>query len=351
MSKNSEEKPPIWGAFCSALGTEYREAKEISGASGLVHPVEAIGVDDKGKRLVLVSSEHNPRISALMRGDVQATMPGMKVMVARPLAIDLAYAAKKMFFTEEGTIDVSKLLQVASILQMEDEKKEDMFKELFGEPASQLIMSVYLSSLPAKTHILNVVEQFGFLDWSKVAKPKDSNFIQTATDLLTQFSNMDNLAGDREQGICPVPTYELTESDWDLFHQNKHVDEIQARLRDLDIYQYFFPPADSLALGLIDRGLATEGEVLDGFELAQTQGHQLSENAIVPDVDGLFEIVEALKANGYAIEGEFSTELTDQGRAVRKVVNIRPSEGLIAKISRVMSVKVDLNLKDLLGPK
>ncbi|MBO9479262.1 hypothetical protein J7382_17085 [Shimia sp. R11_0] len=348
---NKEDLPFIWEAFCNALGTEHREAKEIRGASGLVHPVEAIGVDDKGKRIVLVSSEYNPRITALMRGDVQATLPGMSVLVARPLAIDLAYAAKKMFFTEAGTIDIAKLLQLASILQLDEKERDGPLNELFGPPAEQLMRSIALSSLPARTHILNLVEQFGLLDWSGILEAKKDNFLQSTTDLLTQFSDMDNLAGDREQGICPVPTYELTDADWDLFSENKHQDEIQARLKELEIFQYFFPPADNIALGLIDRGHQADKAVLDGIELAQTQGHQITENRFVPEAQEFVEIVEALKSRGYAVEGELTTELTEAGHALRKTVNIRPSEGLIAKISKVMSVKVDLNLKDILGQK
>ncbi|MBN9552785.1 MAG: hypothetical protein J0H31_29020 [Alphaproteobacteria bacterium] len=100
-----EEKPPIWEAFCSALGTDYRKAKEIVGASGITH--QAIGVDDKGKRVVLVSGDSNPRIASLMRVDVQATMPDVRVLIARQLALDLAHTARKMFFTEEGTLDLT----------------------------------------------------------------------------------------------------------------------------------------------------------------------------------------------------------------------------------------------------
>jgi hypothetical protein len=61
--------------------------------------------------------------------------------------------------------------------------------------------------------------------------------------------------------------------------------------------------------------------------------------------------MEQLKAGGYAVEGEFTMELTEEGKAVRQTVKIRPSEGLLQKLSRLMSVKVDLNLRDLFGSK
>lgn len=346
-----EEKPPIWEAFCTALGTEHRDAKEIAGASGILHPVQAIGVDDKGKRIVVVSGEYNPRIAALMRIDIQATMPGVRVLVARPLALDIAHAARKMFFTEEGTLDVSKVVLLASAPDLGD-GAEEFVKTHYGPAATALLDSMTRSKLPFGSHVLNLVEQLTSMKWDKVNPPQDkSGWMQTAVDMLTQFSMMDNLAADRAQGICPIPTYELTDSDWDLFHGNKHLDEIQTRLKELNIYQYFYPPADSLALGLIDNGLATNSEIAEGIALAQSQGHAVSKNSLISDVTQLSDIMEQLKAGGYAMEGEFTTELTEEGKAIRQTVKIRPSEGLLQKISRLMSLKVDLNLKDLLGPK
>lgn len=351
MDNEEAERPPIWEAFCTALGTEYRDAQEIVGASGISHPMQAIGVDDKGKRVVLISGEYNPRIAALMRVDVQATMPGVRVLVARPLALDLAHASRKMFFTDEGTLDIYKIMQLGTLSDVGDGADKFM-KETYGRPAVALLDSMSRSRLPLGSHVLNLVEQLTSMRWDRVKPPESKgDWLQTAVDMLTQFSSMDNLAADRAQGICPVPTYELTDADWDLFHDKRHIEEIQARLKDLNIYQYFHPPADSLALGLIDNGLATETQIAQAMELAQAQGHNLSKNALISDVALLPDIMEQLKAGGYAVEGEFTMELTEEGKAVRQTVKIRPSEGLLQKLSRLMSVKVDLNLRDLFGSK
>lgn len=352
MENQNEELPPIWGAFCRALGTEYRDTKEIRGASGLAHPVEAIGVDDKNKRIVLVSSEFNPRISALMRGDVQATLPGMRVLVARPLAVDLAHAARKIFFTPIGTLDIEKLLQLAALSQSEVQPKADDIGELLGPEAEVLFRGVKQSSLRISTILMNVIDQFSNFDWDRVSNPlEDKNFLQSATDILSQFSELDNLLGDRKQGICPIPTYELTEKDWDLFHENRHIDEIRERLKSLDIYQFFYPPADRLALGLMDYGISSKDEIASGFQLAETQGHEVSTNSLVPGAKDLLETLEVLKSEGYVMEGQFSNELTAEGEVVRQEIKVRPSEGLLTKISQIMSLKVDLNLKDLIGGK
>ena len=71
-----EMNPELWRSFARALGAEPREHRTIRGATGLDHEVESIAVDDKNKRVILVSSEHHPRIAALMQHDVQSTFPG-----------------------------------------------------------------------------------------------------------------------------------------------------------------------------------------------------------------------------------------------------------------------------------
>ena len=94
----------------------------------------------------------------------------------------------------------------------------------------------------------------------------------------------------------------------------------------------------------------TDEQIRNGMDLAESQGHELSRNVIVSDVTQLHEIIEELKAIGYAVEGEFSTVLTEEGHAIRNTVKVRPSESLIAKLSRLLSIKVDLSLKDMFGP-
>ncbi len=45
--------------------------------------------------------------------------------------------------------------------------------------------------------------------------------------------------------------------------------------------------------------------------------------------------------------GRIRDELTEAGRVVRSTVKYRPREGIFSKIARIVSVKVDLSLKDL----
>lgn len=65
----------------------------------------------------------------------------------------------------------------------------------------------------------------------------------------------------------------------------------------------------------------------------------------------LIDLLENLAATGFTAEGEFEEKFTDQGNEFRKTIKFRPSEGLAAKLARLVSIKIDFNLKDLLGRK
>ena len=52
-----QSKQHFWRSFLRAIETDPREAREIRGASGFVHPALAVGVDEKRGRTVIVSGE------------------------------------------------------------------------------------------------------------------------------------------------------------------------------------------------------------------------------------------------------------------------------------------------------
>lgn len=341
--------PPIWESFFKALAVEHRPATEIAGDSGIMHQVQAIGVDDKTRRVVIVAAEHNPRSAALMRVDVQAMMPEAKVLVARPLAIDIAHASRSLFSTKLGTPDLAKVLELGNILGS-GALAEPMLKAKYGPIFSKLMEGISRSNLPVKSHLLNIVEQVAEIDWGRI---KDAGFTDPtsiAYEVVSQINQTDNLAADRKHGVCPVPTYELTEQDWDLFASGKHIEEVKERLKALNIYQYFFPPADSVALGLIDREVGTAADIERGFELAQQSGHVVSKNELIPDASELPELLEGLKTMGYIAEGEFSYETTQEGRTVRQTIRVRPRESFVTKIVNRINISASLSPKDFFPP-
>lgn len=146
-----------------------------------------------------------------------------------------------------------------------------------------------------------------------------------------------------------MPTYEFTERDWEMLLSNSNLDEIQERLRSMEIFQYFFPSRDKLALGLIDRGIAKIENINETMELARREGHIFSKNAILNNAYDVRDMVDEFKRVGLVSEGEISWEISDEGHVIRNAVKYRPSEGLISRISKIVSFKVDISLSKLLG--
>jgi hypothetical protein len=341
------DTPPIWSSFFRALGVELRPETQIAGDSGIMHRVQAVGVDDKTNRVVVVSAEYNPRIAALMRVDVQAMMPCAKVLVARPLAIDIAHTTRTLFSTKTGGIDLMKVLELGQILGL-GPLAQQALETRYGPDFKKLMANVSRSNLPIRSHFLTIIEQVAELNWARVKDAQFSDIVALAYEVVSQLSQSDNLAGDRKQGVCPVPTYELTERDWELFGSGQHIDEVRERLKALNIYQYFFPPADSVALGLIDRNVGTEEGIQRGFDIAEQSGHFVSKNEFLPDAEDLPDLLEALKAKGYVAEGEFSYETTEEGRTIRKSVKVRPRESFLTKIINRINLSASVSPKDFL---
>lgn len=340
------ESPPIWETFFKALSVEYRPHTEIAGDSGIMHQVEAIGVDDKTNRVVIVAAEHNPRSAALLRVDVQAMMPKAKILVARPLAIDIAYTSRSLFTTKSGGIDLNKVIELGTILGSGN-SAQTMLDTAYGPTLKKLISEMGRSKLPLKSHILSVIEQIAYINWEKIKNEGFSDAVSIAYEVIRQFNQIDNLAEDRMSGICPVPIYELTEDDWELFASGKNVDEVRERLKALNIYQYFFPPADTVALGLIDRDIGLEEQIQRGFEFADQGGHIVTQNELIPDAKDLPELLEGLKSGGYIAEAEYSLETTEEGRTARQTIKVRPRESFVSRIVNRINISASFSPRDI----
>ncbi|RVG86214.1 hypothetical protein [Sinorhizobium meliloti] len=332
-----------WKAICEALGTEFREHNSIRGASGIEHSVQAIGVDDATKRLLVVSAEFNPRVAALMRIDIQTTMPGTRVLVARPVPIDIAHVARKLFTTAAGLIDFQKIIEFKNDITT---NPDETINEKYAPIIVSVLNSITSTPVPPLSFALQLIQQSSMLNWEKLIKG-DSDAGLKFQNAVVDILSLDNLAADIQHGICPIPTYEFNESDWDLFGEGGDAEAAAQRLKELNVHQYFFPPADTLALGMVDRGLASTDEVATATNLAETEGHHVAKSALVPDAHTVPDILEELKSKGYMAEGEFSYELTPSGEVVRKSLKVRPSEGLLSKLISKLNFNIDLSSKDL----
>jgi hypothetical protein len=342
-----QEHPEIWRGFCNAIGAELREHNEIRGISGLTHPVQALAIDEKTNRLILVSAEFNPRVAALMQVDVQATLPGTKVLVARPIALDLSFALRNLFGSKNGGfIDIGKLSELSLLLSgpKDKEPNNDVLTQRYGPELKPLFDSISRSNLPLLSHIINALEQLAAVDWEALKMEDTTAPEQLLYSVIGQMLSLDNLAADRRHGICPIPTYELQDKDWELFAQGRNTEEMQHRLRQLGIYQYFFPPMDALALGLVEHGKSKPQEIEVAMQVAQAAGHTMTSGELVPDIDELPDLLDALRQGGYLVEGEFATELGPQGKIARQVVRFRPREGLFSKLLSRLSVNATISV-------
>jgi hypothetical protein len=343
----------LWSSFSSAVGTELRPATTIRGVSGLDHPVQAIAVDDKNKRVLIISAEQNARVAALMQGDVQATMPDVKVLVARPVVVDLGVIARQVFKNVEGaTINIAAFKERMERFQkLEPARSQRYLNRQFKKAVQPAFLAFKHVTLPTLNQIMDVVQQAANLDWSNIF----DNLKEGVADPSISFERLlqiDNTAIDRQYGVCPVPLYEFTPEDWDLFFRGDRVDEVQQRLRELNIYQYFFPAPDQVALGMADKGLTVREDIIKAIHDCQALGHPLGDTEIVPPITQLPDLIDALSDRGYLAEGEHGVEVSPAGQTTRMLLKYRPREGLISKlINRItVNANVSASLKDLLPP-
>jgi hypothetical protein len=338
----------IWKSISLAIGVELREATSIRGSSGQDHPVQAIAVDDKTNRVVIFSAEPSPRIAALMQVDVQGTLPGAHVLVARPVIFDVSEISRRVF-ERLGDFNID---AIASLFKENaTEKSDDVQKttnELLATKIGPVIKPLFETAtkvhLPFSVQVMDIVEQITNLDWKStfLANPSVEGFLGT---LLSTVS-LDSSEADRRLGICPIPLYEFSETECELLLAGKNIDEVQGLLKARGIYQYFFPAPDQLLLGLADNDVTKDGSLVLAAEQAPTHGHPLGDPEIFQNKATLLETLGELKEAGYVADAEIGIEVTEKGRTIRKNMKIRPQEGLIHKISKLISVKVDISMKD-----
>jgi hypothetical protein len=141
----------FWDVFGRALRAEARDYSTIRGASGL----EAIFIDDKSKRVIIVSAEPNPRIAALMRVDVQAAFADARVLVARPIAFDIAAFARQM-------------VQKFGLVNFPLNVLTEAVKEIMS--LSPLGFTFQKITLPIVNQILAAIQELALLDWQAIAE-------------------------------------------------------------------------------------------------------------------------------------------------------------------------------------
>jgi len=334
----------IWTKLFETVGAEPREDLTIRGVSGIEHSVQAIGVDDKNRRLVIVAAEQDPRIAALMQGDIQARMPNLRVLVARPIAFDMpSFARSFIGQLGQAELNVKEFNETIQKFKAEDGTYPGL-QEVIMPLIGPTILAFQKVKLPPLPQLFGIVQQIVMLDWESAFQKQQenpSNFAIPLNDLI----KLDGMVLDRKLGVCPIPLYELTEQDWELFTSARNLEAVRERLKALGIYQYFFPAPDQIALGVAERTQASIRDVEEVIKLAPKEGHPLGSSEIVTacSIPG---IIEQLIDKGLLVEGELNLSVTESGKTARTKVKFKPREGVLSKLLGRLRLSAHFSAKD-----
>ena len=339
----------FWRNILRAVEADPRDVTSIRGASGLEHALLAVGVDSTRRRLVVVSDDADAQSAAVAQADIQAAHPDVRVVLARPIGINLSGFAQSLAATFGhawiGPNDWQwfRAGEDGSFLPETMDVLINAFKE--ARRAGHLPMGLI-------TQIVQALQQIAHLDLRSAGGGIGiSHFLKDISEKNLPIVGLERLAAhdaltlDRELGICGIPLYKLSEEDLAIVGGQSDIDDVRAVLTASQIYQYFFPPIDQLTLALIDRGKVKESELLGAIAEAPKLGHPLAPGELIEKELPIPEIVSVLKDKKYVCEGEIGLEVGPEGRILRTNIRFQPREGLVSKVLNRLSVNIDL--KDL----
>lgn len=332
------QRARFWESLLLAVETEPRHHTSIRGASGIHHPLIAVGVDDIRRRIVIISREPHSKAAALAQVDIQAATAGYNVIVARPISVNFGPVAK--FVTEFAS---AKVLNRQHLLQLSKAAtdKAPEFTVPFEKLAASLVGISWASmDLTAEwqegiQQLANIAIQF--------ANPEPGNPDTSRTTVdFTKLVELDPTQSDRALGNCAIPLYEFDPTDAEPLHRGTDIEAVRDVLRRLQLFQYFFPPPDHLVLGITENH-AHRPSIISAMNEAPRLGHPLGSMEVLASSTRVEDVVDVLLQKNFLVEGEVGLELSDTGRAMRSTIRFKPREGFLEKLSRVFSLKVDLN--------
>lgn len=335
----------FWPSLLRAVGTEPRDLGGLRGASGINHEFVAVGADENEGRLVVISGEPDAAGAAMAQADIQAAMQEIKVIVARPVLIDLASVGKSIAeqagrpALTSGDITQLQKAQEANDGEVPAELNEQM-TQMFAPLAQQIANARAVGSIGLQQGLSQFLEQIMKMNWQMPSEDPDAAVADFSKLLSTPTSYTDG-----QLGVCAIPVYDFQPDELEVIHSGSAVDEIKETLRRHDILQYFFPAPDQTALGLIDRGQHSFDAVQEMAQVAPEIGHPYGSSEIV-SAEQLPDLIDELQDRKLLVEGEVGYELTAEGEQQRAVVRFKPREGIISKLINRVSVK--LNLKSII---
>jgi hypothetical protein len=347
----------FWANIIRSVEAEPREATSIPGKSGLFHPVVASGVDELRKRFVLISGDPDARSAAMAQSDIQGLFSDYRVVLARPIAVNLGKlaeaVAEQLGNPSFQLKDFEKIGVPPNVHGKKKAKLEKAIQEKMGAVLESGIGATFkvlaYASVNPTAAWQEVISQLSHLQFEGVdtSGSTESAIPATPTVRFGGLLAFDPAEVDRRVGVCSIPLYSFSEEEAEKIYTGTNLEEIRAILQHHDIFQYFFPSADQVALGLVEREALKRDVLVARVSESPSIGHPLGQLELVSTDTRLDVLIDALEEKGLCVEGEHSVELTDAGRSVRTTVKWKPREGFIAKLSRIVSMKVDLNLRDL----
>jgi hypothetical protein len=312
--------------------------------------------------MIFVSGESDGRSAALAQMDLQASVPDFKVLVARPAPINFAPVGKLISEIIGGPIVKYNFADLTAKMNQSKEGPPGETVPTFLKAIAPSIQAFAMANISYLSYFKEVLQQLALIDFNPktflnpspnvaaVQAPVDPNQVERVLD-LNSLLGFDPVQIDRTMGVCSVPLYEFTDCDAELFHSGKDVDGIRETLKRLQVFQYFFPAADQLALGLIDSAKERISTVNQQLAMAPEIGHPFGESEIVDRDVKHFEIVDALKDRDMIVEGEIEMELTKTGQSLRTKVKFSPREGLVGMLLRRFKFNVELDVNKWLSGK
>jgi len=285
----------------------------------------------------VISAAGDARTAALAHADLQAAFDPIRVILARPVVIDLpkaaAHLSRMIGRTTLSTADLSAIPGAPDAKAIQEAMQP--YIDPIGDLAKQWINNAKgVRDIGFGIGFLQLVDQMRLVRFDS----SEGRFEIDLSSLVASSST----ESDEDFGICPLPLHSFTGDEMETISSGRSTDEVIGILRRQGIYQYFFPPADQLALGLADRTTATASQLLEALGSAPKLGHPFGENEVLPAGVRLTQVVDALLDRKLLVGGEVDIKVSQEGETLRAKVKFGPRESVVSKVINRISVRLDL---------
>lgn len=279
----------------------------------------------------------------MVQADVQARMHNYNILMVRPISINLSTAFQGVgllmgnnIFTKKDLDELAVKDEKNEIAKEGKEKLENLLN--FVAPQVEIIQRTKPNLVSVFQEIISQLSHLRFLQDIE----ENNNFAIDFQEILTY----NPVVYDNNLGICSIPLFLFSVDEVESFLKRKNQEVTRNILKRHGIYQFFYPPVDALALGFIEKEIHMKEDLIKKIENVPTYGHPFGENELI-DAKKLNHVVDALKEKGLVVEGEFSLGITEVGKEKRMIVKFSPRESIFKRLSNIISIKVDLSIKDL----